>query len=84
MEESDRNAAILAEIFADSDSEMEIDTENDETTDDDSSNDGEKPPSSSSVFPPNDEHDEDEVNIIYRAIVAECINCVHVWLNNMQ
>ena len=30
--ESDRNAAILAEIyFADSDSEMEIDTENDET-----------------------------------------------------
>ena len=56
--ESDTNAAILAEIFADSDSEMEIDTDNDETTDDDdSSNDGEKAPWSSTVFPPNDEQD---------------------------
>ena len=32
--DSDRNAAILAEIFDDSDSEMEIDTENDESSDD--------------------------------------------------
>ena len=59
MEESDRNAAILAEIFADSDSEMEIDTENDETTDDESSNDGDKHDKAASsgmkkasVFPP--------------------------------
>ena len=32
--DSDRNAAILAEIFDDSDSEMEIDTEKDESSDD--------------------------------------------------
>ena len=36
--DSDRNAAILAEIFDDSDSEMEIDTENDESSDDQGDN----------------------------------------------
>ena len=72
--ESDRNAAILAEIFADSDSEMEIDTENDETSDDESSNDGDKAASSgtASVFAPVD-HDEVQVGL-----VAECFHCVHV------
>ncbi len=67
--ESDRNAAILAEIFADSDSKMEIDTENDETTDDESSNDGDKAASSgtASVFAPVD-HDEVQNAFVQNAL----------------
>ena len=81
--ESDRNAAILAEIFADSDSEMEIDTENDdETTDDESSNDGDKHDKAASsgmkkatVFPPLVEHQvgllSQNAFIVYVCIITQ-------------